>query len=166
MSNRSPPQFVPLEFSTSLVGMWGSSNAGALGNAEYPFIAIAPRSTLCPVGWGCRIHRLLLCRGVRPPPNECPGYDTKQSDGEVPAMLELWGMQSTPSLPSLPGPLWPGVVAPDKGPIYGLNRTKPCFFHYTDFLHLNCVFMLNWIVWNRTVLTLELRTSAELNCSK
>ena len=25
----------------------------------------------CPVGWGCRIHRLLLCRGVRPP-NECP----------------------------------------------------------------------------------------------
>ena len=28
-------------------------------------------------------------------------------------MLELWGMWSTPSLPSLPGPLWPGVVAPD-----------------------------------------------------
>ena len=78
----------------------------------------------CPVGWGCRIHRLLLCRVVRPPPNECPGYDTKQSDGEVPAMLELWGMRSTPSLPSLPSPLWPGVVAPDKGPIYGLNRTN------------------------------------------
>ena len=30
---------------------------------------------------------LHLCRGVRPPPNECPGYDTKQSDGEVPAVL-------------------------------------------------------------------------------
>ena len=68
----------------------------------------------CPVGWGCRIHRLLLCRGVRPPPNECPGYDTKQSDGEVPAVLELWEMWSTPSLPSLPVPLWPGVVAPDR----------------------------------------------------
>ena len=68
----------------------------------------------CPVSWGCRIHRLVLCRGVRPPPNEYPGYDTKQSDGEVLAMLELWGMRSTPSLPSLPGPLWPGVVAPDK----------------------------------------------------
>ena len=27
----------------------------------------------CPVGGGCRIHRLLLCREVRPPPNECPG---------------------------------------------------------------------------------------------
>ena len=43
----------------------------------------------CPVGWGCRIHRLLLCRGVGPLlPNECPGYDTKQSDGEVPAFGE------------------------------------------------------------------------------
>ena len=28
-------------------------------------------------------------------------------------MLELWRMWSTPSLPSLPGPLLPGVVAPD-----------------------------------------------------
>ena len=55
---------------------------------------------------------------------ECPRYDTKQSDGEVPVILELWGMRSTPSLPSFPGPLWPGVVAPDKGPIYGLNRSK------------------------------------------
>ena len=29
-------------------------------------------------------------------------------------MLELWGLQSTISLPSLLGPLWPGVVAPDR----------------------------------------------------
>ena len=29
-------------------------------------------------------------------------------------MLELWGMQSTPSLPLLLGPLWPGMVAPDR----------------------------------------------------
>ena len=28
------------------VGWCGSSDAGALGSAEYPFIAIAPRSTL------------------------------------------------------------------------------------------------------------------------
>ena len=41
-------------------------------------------------------------------------------------MLELWGTQSTPSLPSLPGPLYPGVVAPNKGPIYWSNRTKLC----------------------------------------
>ena len=36
-------------------------------------------------------------------------------------MLELWGMQSTSLLPMLPGSLWPGVVAPDMGSIYGLN---------------------------------------------
>ena len=36
------------------------------------------------------------------PTNECPGYDTKPSDDEVPVMLELWGMWSTPSLPLLP----------------------------------------------------------------
>ena len=40
------------------------------------------------------------CRGV-PHPNECPEHDTKQSDGEVPVMLDLGGMQSTFSLPSL-----------------------------------------------------------------
>ena len=48
------------------------------------------------------------------PLNECPAYDTKQSDGEVPVMLGLWGIRSTPSLPLLLGPLWPGVVAPDR----------------------------------------------------
>ena len=88
--------------------------------ASFPFIFFLwmggchlHQTVVCQVGWGCRIHRLHLCRGVRRP-NECPGYDTKQSDGEVPAMLELWGMQSTPLLPSLPGPLWPGVVVPDR----------------------------------------------------
>ena len=80
-------------------------------------------------------------------------------------MLELWEMRNTPLLPSLPGPLWPGVVAPDKGPIYGLNRTKR-WFAFTVFMHLNCVFMLNRIVQNITVLTLKLRTNATLNCSK
>ena len=38
---------------------------------------------------------------------------TQQSDGKAP-ILELWGMWSTPSLPMLAGPLWPGVVAPDR----------------------------------------------------
>ena len=60
------------------------------------------------------LEMISLQRGKTPSPNECPGFDTKQSDGEVPAVLELWGMRSTPSLPSLPGPLWPGVVAPDR----------------------------------------------------
>ena len=64
------------------------------------------------------------------PPHGCPAYDTKQSDGEIPVMLELWRMRSNPLLPSLPGSLWPGVVAPDKGLIYRLNR-------------INAILMLN-----------------------
>ena len=28
------------------------------------------------------------------PRNECPGYDTKQSDGEVPVILGLWGKRA------------------------------------------------------------------------
>ena len=72
------------------------------------------------------------------PPNECPRYDTKQSDGKIPVMLELWEMQSTPSLPLLPGPLWPRVVVPDKILSVGL-------------IELNCILMQNWIIWNRTI---------------
>ena len=44
------------------------------------------------------------------PSNECPEYDTKQSDGEVPVILELLGVRSTSLLPSLSGPLWAGVI--------------------------------------------------------
>ena len=62
---------------------------------------------------GYRIHRLHLCREVRPRSNECPGYDTKQSD-EVSVMLELCGIWITSSLSSHPRPLWPGVVASDR----------------------------------------------------
>ena len=112
------------------------------------------------VGWGCRIHRLLLCRGVRHP-DECPWYDTKQSDDEVSVMEELWGMQSAPLLPSLPSPLWPGVIAPARA--LSMGQTE-----------LNCIVMLNWIVWNvtvydiKTVLTLSWivsnRTVLTFNC--
>ena len=33
-------------------------------------------------------------------------FDTKQSNGEVPVMLRLWGIRRTILLPLLPGPLW------------------------------------------------------------
>ncbi len=59
--------------------------------------------------------------------NECPAYDTKQSDGEVPVMLELWGIRSISSLPSLPGPLWPGDP---KGIANGMTRA----YHLTKVL--------------------------------
>ena len=88
----------------------------------------------CPVSWGCRIHQLLFCRKVRHL-NKCPGYDTKQTDSEVPVMLGLWGMRSNHSLPSLQGPLWPGVVATDK--VLSLGQ-----------IELNSVIMLKRIVFH------------------
>ena len=60
-------------------------------------------------------------------------------------MLEFWGMQSTPSLPSLPGPLWSGVVVSDR--VLSMGQ-----------IELNCVLILNWIAWNKTVLTCKLCT--------
>ena len=68
----------------------------------------------CPICWGCRIHWLHLCRGTKPSNIECSGYDTKQSDGEAPVMLGSRGIRNISSLPLLPGPFWPGVVAPDR----------------------------------------------------
>ena len=60
---------------------------------------------------GCRIHQLVLCKGVRPLNNKCPSYDTKQCNGEAPVHRQ---MQITHLLPSLQCPLWPGVVVPDR----------------------------------------------------
>ena len=112
-----------------------------------------PFSQLCPVGWGYGIHRLLLCRRVRPLPNECPRYDTKQSYGEAPVMLELWGMRCTTSLPSPPSLLWSELIARDR--VLSMGQ-----------IELKGVLMLYWIAWNGTVLTFKLRTYAKLNCLK
>ena len=46
-------------------------------------------------------------------------HNTKQTDGEAPVILDLLGIMSTPSLPLLPGLLWPSVVAPDRVPAMG-----------------------------------------------
>ena len=62
----------------------------------------------------------------------------------------LRGMRGTPSLPSLPGQLRSGMVA--------LDRALS-----VDQIELNCVLRVNWIAWNRTVLTCKLRTYAKLN---
>ena len=70
-------------------------------------IYIYPHLLICPIGWGCRIHQLLLWWGVRH--SQLIVLDmTLKLDGE------LWGMLNTPSLPLLPGPLWLGMVAPDR----------------------------------------------------
>ena len=52
--------------------------------------------------------------GKTPTSNEGPRYEIKQSDGEFPLMMELWGMRVNPSLLSPRGPLWDGVVRPEK----------------------------------------------------
>ena len=57
----------------------------------------------------------------------------KQSDSDAQVMLELWRIQSTFLLPLLPGPLWPGVIAPDR--VLSMGQ-----------IELNCLLMLNWIV--------------------
>ena len=84
----------------------------------------------CPIGWGNRIHRLHPCRRIRSPPNECPRYDTKQSDGEASAIPDFGGIQITPSLPSLPSSIWPEELAPDR--ILSMGQIK-----------LNYVLMIN-----------------------
>ena len=66
-------------------------------------------------------------------------YDTKQSGGEVPVMLELWG-GGVPLHCHCSQVHWPGVVALDR--VLSMGQ-----------IELNCVLMLNWITWNRIVLT-------------
>ena len=43
----------------------------------------------------------------------------------------VWWTWSTPSLPSLTGPLWPGVATPDR-------------VLFTGQIELNCILKLNW----------------------
>ena len=106
---------IKIPVSDTLVSIKGATLAALVCIKCAAFAALVGMMYAC-LHWpvGCRIHRLLICRGVRLLPNVYPGYDFKQSDGEVPVTLEVWGMRSTPLLPSLPGPLWPGLVAPDR----------------------------------------------------
>ena len=118
----------------TLVRLWPTPFAADLSQLnKYEMTNLFLQTLRLP--WGCRIHRLLLCRGVRTPPlpmsldvtinNLMVRFQQCWSFGECGVSLH-WQ--------SLPGPLWPGVVPPDKGPIYGLNR-------------INSILMLNWIVW-------------------
>ena len=73
-------------------------------------------------------------------PNECQRYDSKQSDGEAPVMLEVWGIQSTPLLPSFSGLLRLGVVASDRAPFMGQIGLN-CTYVKLDFWKLNCFYV-------------------------
>ena len=50
---------------------------------------------LLPSRLGQQITPIASLQRGKTPPNEFPGYDTKQSDGEVPVILEIWRMRST-----------------------------------------------------------------------
>ena len=103
----------PLIMEGLLIQVWNEPN-----NPTGHFIRLQFKTTFSyissSVGWGCRIHQLHLCRGIRLPLNKCLGYDLKQSDGEAPVLLELWGMWGTSSLPLLPDSLWHRVVTPNR----------------------------------------------------
>ena len=47
-------------------------------------------------------------------------------------------MQSTPSLPLLPGLLWPGVVAPDRVLSIDQIEQKMCPYAKLNYLKYNC----------------------------
>ena len=61
---------------------------------------------------------------------KCPIYNSKQYDGEVPVMQEIWGIRITPSLPLLLSSLQRGVVAHDRVLFIGQ-------------IEINCVLILN-----------------------
>ena len=81
-------------------------------------------------------------------PNECPGYDTKQSDGKVLVVLELRGIQITPSQPFLPGPLWPRVVAPER--VLTMTQIEVCHLNWvqTNYLCLIELLEIELFVWS------------------
>ena len=70
-----------------------------------------------------------------------------------PEMLALYSINLFTNKISIPCPLWPGELAPDR--VLSMGQIK-----------LNCVLMLYWIAWNGTVSTFKLRTYAKLNCLK
>ena len=129
----------------ALLGKQGQTHK--LRSSMNPYIWTLAQSTGAAEYTDC-----ISAEGVRPL-NVYPRYDTNKSYGEVPVMLELLDMRSTPSMPWLPDPLWSGVASPDG--VLSMGQ-----------IELNCVLILNWIAKNRTILTFKLLTYAKLNCLK
>ena len=90
-----------------------------------------PMTILCPVDWGLLNTPTASLQRDKTNPNECPGHDTKQFDGEVPLMLKF------------------------------LRNTE-----YPFHCHHSRSTLQNWIIWNRTVLTIKLSTYTKRNCLK
>ena len=123
-----------------LIFSWFSSSISSVVYLLPLFIIIIAHFSITysigPFSRECRIHRLHLCRRVRPHPNESPVYET------------LWWCDSrnagglresrAPFTQSLSGPVGPGMEAPDR--VLSMGQ-----------IDLNCARFLNQMVWNRTV---------------
>ena len=59
----------------------------------------------------------------------CPVYDAKKY---AMVRLQFWEMWSNLLLPLLPDLLWPSVEVPNKGLIYGSNRSVEKLYSYVQ----------------------------------
>ena len=98
-----------------------------------------------PVSWSCRIHRRLHLSMTSPFSTNVLDMSFKNLMDEGLKTLELRRMQSTRFWPSLPGPLWLGVVLPDR--VLFVIKWNCLTFK----MSANKWVMLNSIVWNRAV---------------
>ena len=91
------------------------------------------------VGCSCKIRRLHLCRRIRQPPAPTIFLGMTLNCiwwwGSIP---RLWGMWSSPSLPSFPSPLEPGLVVFVK--VRSMGYIELFIFYQGIFL----------VIWNHT----------------
>ena len=94
----------------------------------------------CPVGWECRIYQLHLYRGIRL--LQLVSWIWHKPSDDEDLVLEIWEMLTIPSLPLLPGPLWPVVVVSVRVPSMGQIEL---FNHILYLKPFNCVHTNDWL---------------------
>ena len=113
----------------------------------------------------CRIHRLLLSRRETHL-NKFPDYETNNSDGGVPIMLEFWGLNEYSFIAITPRSTLARRGSTWMVPIYGSNRTK-----VRTYAKLNCLKKKSFDIWSTflclsELFEIELFLCAKLNCLK
>ena len=84
------------------------------------------------VSYGCCIHWLRLCSGVRLP--QIFFYLWHKTDGKAPVMTENFGNAEYPFIAIAPRSTQAPSGSPWLGPIYGSNRTKPYSYAKLNYL--------------------------------
>ena len=136
-------------FFCSLTIRWTSWDSSHSENSALPITRFLPNEL------GLKnIHQLLLYRGVRLSPPPISVVDITPNNLMV-MFHSCWSFWES-----------------------GLSLHCHCYLAYSGWMvgpervlsmglkEFNCVLMLNWIVWNRNVLTCTLSTFAKLNCLK